>query len=286
MKRVIDLHMHSTCSDGQDTPEKLVELAVASGIDVMALTDHDTINGIERACNAAEKLGIDFIPGIEIGSSGGKELHILGYGVSYKDKGLIDFYDENRVHRIARRDRFIELLNKAGVPVTIEDICRVNNGKSTGRPHIARTIVSMGYADSVDEAFKRYLQTPEFYSLDRPKPRFDKSIEMINNAGGIAVLAHPYTLKLDKYDFTILLKKLISAGLSGIECYYSRHTVEQTVYYRDIANEYGLIFTCGSDYHGLDVKPDILPGRGCNNSLLNAGVPEKEIIERLKDKIK
>lgn len=279
---MIDLHMHSTCSDGQDKPEKLVELAVSAGIKVMALTDHDTVNGLERAQNAAERLGIDFIPGIEISSQGGRELHILGYGVDPHDKGLRDFYEGNRVHRLARRDRFIELLNKAGVPITLEEICSVNDGKSTGRPHIARTLVKMGYADSVDDAFARYLQTPEFYSMDRPKPKSADSIEMIRKAGGTAVLAHPYTLKLDDAPFRALLKSLISEGLSGIECYYSRHTSEQTAYYRGIAEEYGLLYTCGSDYHGPDVKPDIMPGTGCNGSLMKANVPEQEIIERLK----
>ncbi|MGN0631042.1 MAG: PHP domain-containing protein [Ruminococcus sp.] len=282
---MIDLHMHSTCSDGQDKPEKLVELAASAGIKVMALTDHDTINGLERAKNAAEKQGLDFIPGIEIGSQGGRELHILGYGIDPRDKSLRDFYEGNRVHRLARRDRFIEMLNKAGVPITLEKICSVNDGKSTGRPHIARTLVEMGYADSVDDAFVKYLQTPEFYSMERPKPRSADSINMIRNAGGTAVLAHPYTLRLDDKAFRELLERLISEGLRGIECYYSRHTMEQTAYYRSIAEEYGLIYTCGSDYHGPDVKPDIMPGRGCNDSLLKANVPEQEIVKMIKSSI-
>jgi len=159
---MIDLHMHSTCSDGQNKPEKLVEIAAAAGITTMALTDHDTINGLERASARASQLGIDFIPGIEIGSQGGRELHILGYGVDCNDKGLKSFYEDNRIHRITRRDKFIELLNKLGIEITAEYIADVNDGKSTGRPHIARALVNLGYAESVDEAFKKYLQTPEF----------------------------------------------------------------------------------------------------------------------------
>lgn len=283
---MIDLHMHSTCSDGQDKPEKLVEIAAAAGITTMALTDHDTINGLERASARASQLGIDFIPGIEIGSQGGRELHILGYGVDCNDKGLKSFYEDNRINRITRRNKFIELLNKSGIAITAEYIADVNDGKSTGRPHIARALVNMGYAGSVDEAFKKYLQTPEFYSCDRPKPDYSVSIEMIRNAGGVAVLAHPYTLCLDDMEFRLLLKKLVMSGLCGIECYYSRHTPEQIEYYRNIADEYGLIFTCGSDYHGPDVKPDILLGRGYNDSLIKANVPEDEIIERLKEKIR
>ncbi|MDE6021353.1 MAG: PHP domain-containing protein [Ruminococcus sp.] len=278
---MIDLHMHSTCSDGQDKPEKLMEIAAAAGIKTLSLTDHDTINGLERASKAAKRLGLDFITGIEISSQGGHELHILGYGIDYNNKGLINFYEENRVYRIERRNRFIELLNKKGIPITAEYISLINDGKSTGRPHIARALVSMGYADSIDDAFEKYLQTPEFYSCERPKPNYQTSIEMINNAGGIAVLAHPYTLKLDNDKFKELLKDLISAGLCGIECYYSRHTPEQTAYYRRIADEYDLIFTCGSDYHGPDVKPDILLGRGCRDSLIKANIPENEIIENL-----
>lgn len=279
---MIDLHMHSTCSDGQDKPEELVKIAAAAGIKVMSLTDHDTINGLERAGNTAEMLGIEFIPGIEISSQGGRELHILGYGISHEDKGLRDFYEGNRTHRLKRRDKFIELLNYAGVPITLERICSVNDGKSTGRPHIARTLVDMGYAESVEDAFKKYLQTPEFYKFDRPKPESAESIRMIRNAGGIAVLAHPYTLNLEDKEFRQLLEKLISEGLCGIECYYSKHTAEQTLYYRKIADEYGLIFTCGSDYHGPDVKPDIKPGTGCNGSLTRENVPEDEIIKRIR----
>lgn len=282
---MIDLHTHSTCSDGQYKPERLAQLAAEAGIKVMALTDHDTINGLERAANAAKKFNIDFIPGIEIGSQGGRELHILGYGIDPCDKGLRDFYEGNRIHRLARRDRFIELLNKSGVPITLEEICRVNDGKSTGRPHIARTLVEMGYAESVNDAFSKYLQTPEFYSMDRPKPMAADSIAMIRNAGGIAVLAHPYTLHIDDEPFRKLVKSLISAGLCGIECFYSRHTTEQTKYYMGIAIEYGLIYTCGSDYHGPCIKPDIVLGKGVNGSLINANVPEDKIIEMLKDKM-
>ncbi len=275
---MIDLHLHSTCSDGQDTPEELVKIAADAGISVMALTDHDTIKGLDRAKRTAEELGVGFIPGIEISVQGGNELHILGYGVDSDSEILHQFYESNIQHRLDRRDRLIELFNKAGIPITLEKLRQCNNGKTSGRSHFAKALVDMGYAQSVSDAFDRYLTTPEFYCIERPKPTAQEGIEMIKNAGGIPVLAHPYLLKLEDKPFRELLEKLISYGLRGIECYYSKHTPEQIKYYCNIADEYGLLRTCGSDYHGLGVKPDILPGSGCNNSLINACVPEKELL--------
>ncbi len=278
---MIDLHLHSTCSDGQDTPEELVKIAADAGVSFMALTDHDTIKGLSRAKNEAERLGIGFISGIEISVQGGNELHILGYGVDSESEILHQFYENNIQHRINRRDRLIELFNKSGIPITLEKIRQCNNGKSSGRSHFAKTLVEMGYAQSVQDAFSKYLTTPEFYCIERPKPTAREGIEMIKNAGGVPVLAHPYLLKLDGKPFRELLEKLISYGLRGIECYYSKHTPEQIEYYCSIADEYGLLRTCGSDYHGLGIKPDIILGSGRNNSLIEANVPEKEILTAL-----
>ena len=157
----------------------------------------------------------------------------------------------------------------------------MNNGKSSGRPHFARTLVAMGYAESVQDAFDRYLTTPEYYAIERPKPAPEEGIAMIRRAGGVAVLAHPYLLKLEDAAFRALLELLISYGLQGIECYYSKHTPEETAYYKSIAEEYSLLYTCGSDYHGVSVKPDIQLGSGCNNSLLKAGVPEESLLHQL-----
>lgn len=278
---MIDLHTHSQCSDGQDTPEELVRSAAAAGITVLALTDHDNINGVPVARRTAETLGIRLISGIEISVQGAKELHILGYGVDEMDKGLHDFYEENRRLRIRRRDLLLKQLNAAGVPITLEDICRINNGKNSGRPHFARTLVAMGYADSIQDAFDRYLTTPEYYAIERPKPAPEEGIAMIRRAGGVAVLAHPYILKLEDTAFRSLLRQLISYGLQGIECYYSKHTPEEMQYYAAIAEEYGLLKTCGSDYHGPSIKPDIQLGSGCEGSLLYADIPEEEIIRQL-----
>ncbi len=282
---MIDLHMHSKISDGQDEPEELVQIAAAAGISVMSLTDHDTIGGIARARATALSLGIGFIPGIEISARDNRELHILGYGVDDRDADLIRFYNENRSHRIARRDRLIELFNKNGIPITLQKIEEVNEGKSSGRPHIARTLVAMGYAESVNDAFDRYLKTPEYYCLERPKPWADEGINMIKRAGGVAVLAHPYSLKLPDKPFRELLSQLIRSGLKGIECYYSRHTSEEVEYYRAIADEYGLFCTIGSDYHGPWMKPEIKPGTGKNGSLLFAEAYEQETLSRLRSAI-
>lgn len=282
---MIDLHMHSKISDGQDEPEKLVQIAAEAGISVMALTDHDTISGITRAREAAERLGMGFIPGIEVSARDNRELHILGYGVRENDDGLIRFYNENRNHRMARRDRLIDLFNKNGIPITLQKIEEVNDGKSSGRPHIARTLVVMGYAESVNDAFERYLKTPEYYCLERPKPWARDAISMIRQAGGVAVLAHPFSLKLTDKPFRAMLCQLIESGLKGIECYYSRHTMEEVQYYRAVADEYGLFCTIGSDYHGPQMKPEIKPGTGKNGSLLFAEAYEQETLSNLRSAI-
>ncbi len=283
---MIDLHLHSTCSDGQDTPEELVQRCFNTGITTMALTDHDTINGLTRAKGAAERLDVEFINGIEISVQGGRELHILGYGVDENSQELKKFYEDNRIHRIERRDRLIKLFNRAGIPITLEKICEVNDGKSTGRPHIARTLVEMEYAHDVQDAFDRYLRQPEYYCAERPKPTACDGIGMIVRAGGLPVLAHPYLLGLDDNALRRLIKKLMSYGLQGMECYYSKHTPEASRYYRGIADEYGLISTLGSDYHGPDIKPEIQPGTGCDGSLERFACFGEEIKEKLLQKIK
>ncbi len=282
---MIDLHIHSKKSDGQDDPWELPAIAAEAGVTVMALTDHDNVQGIEEAKAAAEALGIEFIGGVEISTSDLPDLHILGYGISGNDSGLIKFYEENRCHRIERRDKLIELFNKNGIPITLSKIEAVNEGKSSGRPHIARTLVEMGYAESVQDAFDRYFSTPEYSCTERPKPTARMAIDMIKNAGGVPVLAHPYALELNDEDFRNLLERLISYGLKGLECFYSKHTCEEREYYLSAAKEYGLLVTVGSDYHGPDVKPDIKIGSGCNGSLFAARPMEQQILNDLRQAI-
>lgn len=265
---MIDLHMHTTCSDGQYSPEETICMAHAAGVTTVAVTDHDTVFGIADAAKAAEKYSMTFFSGIEISVQGNNELHILGYGIDPENPSLLQFCAKHAADRKERCGKMLAYLQKCGIDITLEDVWRCNNGRTTGRPHFARTLVEMGYANSIQDAFDRYLTTPEFYAcVERPKPQPEDGIRVIREAGGVAVLAHPHQLKLDEISLEALLQQLKEMGLQGIEAYYSRHTQEQTKTYLQLAQKHHLLYTCGSDFHGSAVKPDIALGSGINQNL-------------------
>ena len=168
---MIDLHMHTTCSDGQFSPEETMRMAHEAGVTVAAVTDHDTASGISRARAAAEQYGMTFFSGIEISVQGEKELHILGYGIQPENAALQAFCKRHAADRKERCGKMLEYLHGHGVQITLDDVRRCNDGKTSGRPHFARTLVELGYASSVQDAFEKYLTTPEFYAkVERPKP--------------------------------------------------------------------------------------------------------------------
>ena len=274
---MIDLHIHTTCSDGQFTPEETMRLAAEAGVTVAAVTDHDTVSGISRARQTAQQLGMTFFSGIEISVQYTRELHILGYGIDADSAALLAFCEENARNRRERTSRMLEFLHRRGVVISLEDVRRCNQGRTSGRPHFARALVELGYADSIQDA------TPAFYAeAERPKPSPEKGIAVIRQAGGVAVLAHPHQLKLEGPELEALLQQLISLGLQGIEAHYSRHTAEQTRLYLQLAEKYGLLVTSGSDFHGPSVKPDIQLGSGVAGSLC---VEDGEIPRRLEQAI-
>lgn len=265
---MIDLHIHTNCSDGQFSPEETLRMAHAVGITTAAVTDHDTVSGIAAAAKAAADYGIIFFPGIEISVQGGKELHILGYGIDPENPALLTFCAKHARDRSVRSKKMLAYLQSCGVNMTLEDVCRCNNGRTTGRPHFAKALVEKGYASSVQDAFDRYLTTPEFYAhVERPKPLPADGIRVIREAGGVAVLAHPHQLNLEEQALDALLLQLKELGLQGIEAYYSRHTPQQTACYLALAQKHGLLYTCGSDFHGPGIKPDIALGTGIANNL-------------------
>lgn len=276
---MIDLHMHTTCSDGQFSPGETMRMAHEAGVTVAAVTDHDTASGISRARAAAEQYGMTFFSGIEISVQGEKELHILGYGIQPENAALQAFCKRHAADRKERCGKMLEYLHGHGVQITLDDVRRCNDGKTSGRPHFARTLVELGYASSVQDAFEKYLTTPEFYAkVERPKPTPEEGIGVIQNAGGVAVLAHPHQLKLENDALEAMVVRLKAAGLQGIEAYYSRHTPSQTQFYLHLAEKYDLLYTCGSDYHGPVIKPDIALGTGISNNL---GICDEKIPERL-----
>lgn len=265
---MIDLHIHTNCSDGQYAPEETMRMAFAAGITTVAVTDHDTVSGLAVAEKTANELRMQFFSGIEISVQSEREMHILGYGIHAADTALLAFCRKNAENRASRCGRMLTYLKQCGAPITLEEVKRYNEGRTTGRPHFAKTLVKKGYAVSIQDAFDRYLTTPEFYAhVERPKPSPEEGIQIIRSAGGVAVLAHPYQLHLDENDMDILLAKLKAIGLQGIEAYYSWHTPQQTQMFLALAKKHGLFVTCGSDFHGEAVKPDIALGTGVANSL-------------------
>jgi hypothetical protein len=252
-----DLHIHTTASDGQYTPSQIIAMAKDKGITCLSITDHDTVAGIAEGAEAARQAGIDFIPGIEISVQGHRELHILGYHIDPHNHALVAMCSEFAENRAKRGERILDYLQGYGITLALEQVLVHTKNGLLGRPHFARALVEAGYVGTTREAFDRYLGTPAFDAIERPKPSFAEGIKIIANAGGLAVLAHPALLKLDDHALETLLRELIENGLGGIEAFYSTHTQAQTGFYLSLCEKYRLTVTGGSDFHGEKVKPDI-----------------------------
>lgn len=255
---IADLHTHSTASDGQYTPEELVRLAKERGIDVLALTDHDTLDGAAAAVSAGEALGIRVLPGVELGAAEYENLHILGYGVAPDAAELAGLCGKFKAARDERKFRIVDYLREKGCGLSLEEVEEIAGGNIIGRPHFAQAMVRRGYVETNREAFDRYLDTAEYHQkVKRFKAGAQTCLGAIKSAGGKASLAHPYQLALEDEALEALVRRLKDWGLDAIECYYPRHTPEQTAAYLRLAEKYGLHVTGGSDFHGERVKPDI-----------------------------
>lgn len=257
MTVIADLHTHSAASDGQYTPAELIQLAKERGIEVLALTDHDTLDGLEEAVRAGEKLGLRVLRGVELGAREHRSLHILGYSFSMEAPGLGKLCSELKRGRNERKYRIIEFLHKKGVDISLGEVEELAGGDVIARPHFAQVMARRGYVNTTKEAFDRYLDTDEYQQIERAKPSAKTCVETIKAAGGIVSLAHPYQLKLENEALEELIRELAGYGLDAIECYYPKHTVEQQAFYFRMAEKYKLHITGGSDFHGERVKPDI-----------------------------
>ena len=269
-KSEIDLHIHSSASDGQYTSAQLMLLAQEVGLSVVALTDHDTTAGLAEAKQAAQTVGIRLISGIELDTKYpgiGGNFHILGYGIDPTHPALQEVCLDFASQRQERAERIFWYLESCGVCPSRQRVYELAGNGVMGRPHFARAMVEQGLVSSTREAFDLYLHTPQFQTIDRQKPHPREAIRMIMQAGGIAVLAHPSQLKLGEHLLSDLLVELKNDGLGGLECYYSTHSQEQTDQYVTLANQFGLFITGGSDFHGEKVKPQIELGRGIDGSL-------------------
>lgn len=253
-----DLHTHSTASDGQYTPTALVRLAEERKLETLALTDHDTVDGLEEAVQAGEQAGIRVIRGIELSAREYPTFHILGYGFAPEAPALSALCRELKEGRDQRAPRIISFLEEQGARISLSEVEELAGGQIVGRPHFAQVLVRHGYVSSNREAFDRYLDTEEFQRrVERPKPLAQVCVEIIRAAGGRASLAHPYQIGVGDEELERIVRHLANHGLDAIECFYPKHTPEQRDFYLKLAEKYSLHVTGGSDFHGEQVKPDV-----------------------------
>ena len=256
----IDLHIHTSASDGTDSPEEVVRKAHELGLAAVAITDHDTVAGCAKAAEEGQKLGIEAISGVELTSRYGRTIHILGYYLRINSPVLTRILDSIVAERDARNRKMAEMMAADGIAIDYDEM-KSRFGTSIGRPHFGRLLVELGLAESVQDAFDRFIEKGQRYYLPRKMLSIERSVEVIREAGGVPVLAHPFQYKLEEGALRQLIEHCMDHGLLGMECRYSLYDEEQSRYLLGLAKEYGLIPTGGSDYHGSN-KPHLALGSG------------------------
>jgi len=258
----VDLHTHSTFSDGSMTPTGLVAEAGTAGLAAIALTDHDTCEGVEEFLAAGKRSGMETMSGVEISVEfSGRTVHMLGYGINPAHERLRTILQELVEGRNARNAKIIRKLQLLGIAIELDEVKAIAGEQVIGRPHFALVLIRKGIVNSFEEAFDRYLARGRVAYYDRFRLSPEEAIRLIAEAGGVAVLAHPYYMGLSSDLLTATLTRLKEAGLAGLEAYYSDHTEEQTRLYLEMAERFGLLVTGGTDFHGV-IKPAIALGRG------------------------
>ena len=256
----VDLHLHTTASDGRLKPSELVELVAKRGIRFAAITDHDSTEGLPETFKAAQAFpDLTIIPGIELSSDiPGKEVHILGYFLDYSDEEFQTTLKEFRTGRVERARFMVEKLSTLGLPVEWSRVLELANG-AVGRPHIAQAMVEKGYISVPQDAFIEYLGRNGKAYVQRPKLTPEEAVKMITKVGGSAVLAHPIEVG-ELSDLDMILPSLRDAGLAGIEVYYGNYSQDQVHFLHNIAEKYNLTSCGGSDYHAFQTPNEIEPG--------------------------
>jgi predicted metal-dependent phosphoesterase TrpH len=242
-----DLHLHTHFSDGTYSPEELVSEAQRHGLAVIALTDHDTVEGCSRTASECQEKGLEFITGTELtAEQGGDEIHILGYLLDVRNRKLLEEIGKFQAVRQNRIREIVARLNQLNVPLEAEAVFGLANCQSPGRPHVARALVQAGVCADLDEAFERFLKRNRPAWVPKFKMSAAAAIDLIHQAGGIAVLAHP---GLNRSDDPI--SGMVEAGLDGIECFHTKHSTATTEHYLELADRFHLLVTGGSDCHGM-----------------------------------
>lgn len=258
----IDLHTHSNKSDGSLSPTALIDEAKSIGLSAIALTDHDTIDGLEEAINRGNEIGVRVVPGVELSTEYmGRDVHIVGLFIDYKNETFLNHLKNFVDSRELRNKKMCDKLTEAGIPVIYEELIEMFGDSVLTRAHYARYILSKGYIKSLPEAFERYIGDHSPYYIPREKVTPKQGVELILNAGGVPILAHPILYKLGKDALETLVKDLKEYGLVGIEAIYSTYTNADERTIRNLASKYNLLISGGSDYHG-EAKPGLNLGTG------------------------
>ena len=272
MSATVDLHLHTTASDGRLPPRELVRLASDLGLKQIAISDHDTTEGLPEAFQEAKThVGLRIIPGIELSTDiPGDEIHMLGYFIQYQDEAFQEILRRFRQGRIDRARQMVQKLVDLGMQLEWERVQEIAGDGAVGRPHIALALVEKGYCKEPNDAFPEYLGRDGLAYVERPKLTPAEAIVLLRNAGGVPVLAHPaYLSNLESH-----LPELKAAGLVGMEVHYAKFAPEQVEYLQRLAAEFDLIPCGGSDYHGLGNSDDALPG---------SNGPPPSTVERLEE---
>ncbi|MGH7681549.1 MAG: PHP domain-containing protein [Candidatus Eiseniibacteriota bacterium] len=257
----IDLHLHSTASDGSYPPETVVAMAERNGIRVLALTDHDSIDGLAVAEERASSAGIRVIPGVELSVSESEfDVHLLAYGFDPTDKGFVAALAQYRDSRRERGRKILARLKGLGIRIAMEEVEEIAHGGALGRPHVAEALMRGGHVDTFHEAFQRYLGHHAPAYVPKRAVKLEEAVGIVRDAGGVTALAHPGTLNRDH-----LIAGWARRGLDGIEVWHSKHGPADIARYQEIARRNNLLMTGGSDYHG-ERTPDVTIG--------GAAVPE------------
>lgn len=268
----IDLHVHSTESDGSYTPSEIVKYACEKGLKAIALTDHDTVNGIAEAMRAADYLPIKVYPGLELSTLyGDSEIHVLAYFIDYNNSALRTKLRGIKAASFDRNEKMCALLRRQGIDITMAKLSDSYHSAVMTRHHIARYLLANGYVSSISEAFDKYIGVTCPCFIPRYKPQFEEALRLIYSAGGTAVIAHPV-----KYDFTDdeymdLFSYARALGVKGIEAIYSENTYRDEMKFRAMAKELGMVITGGTDFHGI-TKPDIDLGTGRGNLMISESI--------------
>jgi predicted metal-dependent phosphoesterase TrpH len=273
---IVDLHSHSSASDGSDSPSRVVEIAATAGVGILALTDHDTQSGVAEATETAHRVGMELIPGVELSLEyDGGGMHMVVLWLEPGPGPLQDRLADLQIGRRSRNERIVQLLVEAGMPVTIDEVREESGGGTAGRPHIAAVMVRHGYVPDIRTAFDLWLANGRPAYAGRARLAPGEAIGLARQSGGVPVLAHPHTLGITTAaDMASVLTWLKDAGLVGLEALYSSYHRHEREGYADLARRFGLSVSGGSDYHG-NYKPGLCLGSGYGDLVVSPSLVDE-----------